>query len=404
MKLAVVIVVAVAVLGVAVASYVHYTWWAEHRFDQMIADAANRHGLDPALVKALIRVQAGFPRQANEGRHGLMLVPEGWIEAYLYRRDEMIADAAHRHGLDPALVKALIRVEADLPPEADQGRHGLMQVPEDKIEAYRATHLGRAWGFICPNRHLPNHDLRRTEQYRSSEAGKTCQAPGCGEPLAFEPLDPEMNLEIGCWTLGEMRNALRTAEPGLSPDELGRRMLVAYRYGLPRGAFSMTPEQERFVEDVARRRTEYQPAFAATHPGRAWRFICIHRHFHNHDSTKPEQYTSTDPKQTCKAPDCGQPLAPEPLDPEMNLEIGCWALSELQRLVRTSDRDLSPNELERRMLVAYRYGLPEGAFRVTAEQERFVTEVIRREIEYRPAFERLARRTRAGRGAERGAD
>jgi len=207
MKLAVVIVVGVAVLGVAVASYVHYTWWAEHRFDQMIADAAHRHGLDPALVKALIRVQAGFPPEANEGRHGLMLVSER------------------------------------------------------KIEAYRAAVLRRPWGYICLHRHFRNHDPNKPEQFTSNDPRRTCQAPGCGQPLPHEPLDFEINLDIGCWTLRTMQDLLQRADPGLSPNELERRMLVAYRYGLPEGAFTITTEQERFVTEVIRREIEYRPTF-----------------------------------------------------------------------------------------------------------------------------------------------
>jgi hypothetical protein len=221
MKLVLLIVAAVAILGIAAASYIHYSHWREHRFDEMIADAASRHDLDPALVKALIRVQAELPLEANERRHGLMQISEQAATWYLQDNER----------------------------RARQGE--TTYFPKDK----------HAWGYICVHRHFRNHDPNKPEQFMSNDPKQKCQAPGCGQPLIYEPLDPEINLEIGCWTLREMQRLLRTSDPTLSPNELERRMLVAYRYGLPRGAFTMTSEQERFVAEVIRRQVQYHPTF-----------------------------------------------------------------------------------------------------------------------------------------------
>jgi hypothetical protein len=223
MKLVLLIVAAVAILGIAAASYIHYSQWREHRFDEMIADAANRHGLDPALVKALIRVQAELPLEANERRHGLMQISEQAATLYLQDNER----------------------------RARQGE--TTYLPKEK----------HAWGYICVHRRFRNHDPNKPELYTSSDTKRQprCLAPGCGQPLIYEPLDPEINLEIGCWALREMQRLLRTSDPTLSPNELERRMLVAYRYGLPRGAFTTTAEQERFVAEVTRRQVQYHPTF-----------------------------------------------------------------------------------------------------------------------------------------------
>ncbi|MBN1917199.1 MAG: hypothetical protein JW889_04760 [Verrucomicrobia bacterium] len=207
MKLVMLIVLGVVILAAAAASYSHYSWWYEHRHDEMIAEAANRHDLDPALVKALIDVLPRMPQTDNEDRLGLMLVTQG------------------------------------------------------VLESYRAAHGITAWGYICSHRRFPNHDLNKREQYTSALERQTCQAPGCGQPLTSEPLDLETNLDIGCWALAEMRELLRASCSNLSPNELDRRMLVFYRDGLPRGSFTMTAEQERFASEVIRRQIEHRPTF-----------------------------------------------------------------------------------------------------------------------------------------------
>jgi hypothetical protein len=209
MKLVLLIAAGVLILAVAGVSYYHYVWWGEHRFDQMIADAANEHDLDPALVKALIRVQSAFPPEANEDRYGLMLVTQSMLDNY------------------------------------------------------RTEHMQRPWGYICVHRHFRNHDQSKPEEYLSFDIEKqpACLAPGCGQRLVPEQVDPETNLRVACWTLDRMRQLLRDDEPGLSPNEIEQRMLVAYRDGLPRGPFTMTAAQERFVTEVIRLQIQYDPSF-----------------------------------------------------------------------------------------------------------------------------------------------
>jgi len=212
MRLAILISVAVVILGGAAASYYHHRWWRDHRYDEMIIEAANRHHVDPALVKALVDVQSEFSFNA-------FIEDEGTITA-----------------------------------------RGLMLVPNHVADSYLAWHGRDTWRHICMHRHFPNHDPSKPEQFTSDEEG-TCEAPGCGWPLVHELIDPETNLEVGCWFLARFRETLREAEPDRNAGELTMWTLVAFRFGVPEKTDELTPEQKAFLANVRKAYLKYQPSF-----------------------------------------------------------------------------------------------------------------------------------------------
>ncbi len=79
-----------------------WVYWREHRFDAVIAAAAQRYQLDPALVKAVVWRESRFDAGARgrAGELGLMQVraaaAQEWAEA------EHLASFAHEACLDPA--------------------------------------------------------------------------------------------------------------------------------------------------------------------------------------------------------------------------------------------------------------------------------------------------------------
>ena len=88
------------VLGLVV--YLGYNYWREHRFDAVIAAAARRYQIEPALVKAVIWQESRFhPRDhGRAGELGLMQVREN--AALEWASAEHIAPFEHAACLDPA--------------------------------------------------------------------------------------------------------------------------------------------------------------------------------------------------------------------------------------------------------------------------------------------------------------
>lgn len=206
MRLVLLIVVAVVIVGGAGGSYYHYRCWRETRYDEMIAEVAAKHDVDPALVKALIKVQTNFGPGAR----------------------------------------------------TEDGSQGLLLVRPRVAEDYRVAHNRGPWGYICVHRRFRNHDPNKPEQYTSSDEG-TCKAPGCGQPLINELRDPETNMEVACWFLGE---AMRMLRDEVKPKDLVPTALIAYRYGLPeRGKDSPSYKQLVFAEIVRREYIKYRPSF-----------------------------------------------------------------------------------------------------------------------------------------------
>jgi hypothetical protein len=206
MRLALLIVVAVLIVAGAAGSYYHYRCWRESRYDELIIETAAKHGVDPALVKALIKVQTNFAPGA----------------------------------------------------ETNDGSRGLLLVPPRVAEKYREAHNRGPWGYICVHRHFRNHDPSKPEQFTSSEPG-VCKAPGCDQPLIDELRDPETNIEVACWYLGQ---ATRMLKDEVRPEELLPTVLIAYRWGLPkRGQSKPAAEHWAFAQIVLRQYATYKPSF-----------------------------------------------------------------------------------------------------------------------------------------------
>lgn len=213
MRLAILIGVAVLILGGAAASYYHYWWWRDHRYDEMIIEAANRHHIEPALVKALVKVQSNLAFNAITENEGMTTA------------------------------------------------RGLMLVPNRVGDSYLARHGRDKWRHICVHRRFPNHDPDNAEQFTSDTESALCEAPGCGRTLVHELIDPEINLEVGCWFLAQARETLKATEPQLTASELTSWALIAFRYGLPEKTTELSPEQRAFLATVHQAYLKYRPAF-----------------------------------------------------------------------------------------------------------------------------------------------
>jgi len=82
--------------------YFGFIYWREHRFDEVIAAAGRRYGMDPALIKAVVWQESRF-RPGDRGRAGelgLMQVRED--AAFEWAAEERIGGFEHEECLDPA--------------------------------------------------------------------------------------------------------------------------------------------------------------------------------------------------------------------------------------------------------------------------------------------------------------
>lgn len=200
MKLALLIVVAVVIVAGAAVSYFHYRAWRDNRFDELIVEAADRHNVDPALVKALMMAQTQLNYAA---------------------------------------------VEAGQPPE--RAPRGLMLVPADVAGKYLEMNDRGPWRYICVNRRFHNHDPAKPEQFTADipKDGNTaerprCKAPGCGQPLVEELLDPATNIEVACWYLGRLNASLGAVFRGPVPADL---LVAVYRWVPVADAPTFDPRQ-----------------------------------------------------------------------------------------------------------------------------------------------------------------
>jgi hypothetical protein len=122
-------------------------------FERLVAEAAQRHGLDPALVRAVVGVESGFEPQAvsSKGAQGLMqLMPAT-------ARDLGITDpfdpAANLDGGSRYLSALVARYEGDLPKALAAYNAGMGAVaryggvpPYAETRKYVQTVLGRYQG------------------------------------------------------------------------------------------------------------------------------------------------------------------------------------------------------------------------------------------------------------------
>ena len=213
MKLALLIVVAVAIVAGAAASYFHYQSWRDRRYDDLIVESADRHNVDPAVVKALIRAQAqlNYAAVAPQEARGLMLVPKDVADKYLEMRER------------------------------------------------------GPWRYVCPNRRYRNHDPAKPELFTADERGQYCKVPGCGQALVEELLDPPTNIEVACWYLGRLNVLLSTICRGPVPPGL---LVAVYRW-VPVGeadafdpyTFTPSDEQNALLGAFTRAYTTYAQQF-----------------------------------------------------------------------------------------------------------------------------------------------
>lgn len=79
-------------------------WWRgrkEQRAAPHIRAAARQHGLDPALVKAVVWRESGFDPAARGGAGELGLMQVGELAGQEWADEQGIAGYQHRHLLDP---------------------------------------------------------------------------------------------------------------------------------------------------------------------------------------------------------------------------------------------------------------------------------------------------------------
>jgi len=137
------------------------------------------------------------------------------------RYDKLIGAAAEQHGLDPALVKAIVYEESFFSPRArsSQNAFGLMQVTpvvaQEWVEAIRARSLWDAAAAITSK-------------------------PLSGPEEGFEETlcDPAVSLHVGCWYLQSLFKRYRDEADPLS------FALAAYNAG-PSNVERWAPDAER---------------------------------------------------------------------------------------------------------------------------------------------------------------
>jgi soluble lytic murein transglycosylase len=79
-----------------------YRHWREHRFDAAILTAAQRYGVEPALVKAVVWRESGFNWRARGRSAGVGLMQVGAAAAKEWAQAEKVVTPASEQLLDPA--------------------------------------------------------------------------------------------------------------------------------------------------------------------------------------------------------------------------------------------------------------------------------------------------------------
>ena len=149
---------------------------------------------------------------------GVLAVRRYWTTRY----DKLIAATAEQHGLDPALVKAIVYEESFFSPRArsSQNAVGLMQVTpvvaQEWVEAIRARSLSDAVAVITSKAQLSGSDK------------------GFEETLC----DPAVSLHVGCWYLQSLFKRYRDEADPLP------FALAAYNAG-PSNVERWAPDTER---------------------------------------------------------------------------------------------------------------------------------------------------------------
>lgn len=334
MRLALLIVLAAAVVTGAAGSYYHFLSWREHRYDDVIIEAAKDHDVDPALVKALVKARSNF---------------------------------------NPAA-----RGEGD--------SRGLLLVPPEVGSAYLLAHGRESWRYICPNRRFRNHDSRKPEQF-TSDTASPCAA--CTARLIEELSDPATNIEVGCWHLGrESRYDELIVEAARKHGVDAALVKALIKVQTDFNVAAEAQDSKGFLLVSPR----VASAYLETHGRTQWGYVCVNRRVANHDPNKPEQFTSDTPGR-CRAAGCTLVLIEELKDPATNIEVACWYLGQARDPIRRRERLLPNARVPAHLLVvAYRWGLPESReLGLSESQKAFVGRVLQAAETYRKHLTRRAR-------------
>lgn len=185
-----------------------------------------------------------------------VVVTAGALLAWRYwthRYDKLIAAAARQHGLDPALVKAIVYEESFFSSGAHSSQNavGLMQitpvVAQEWIESTRSHSLSDAVAAIS-NKASPSRE------------------PGFEEAFS----DPAVSLHVGCWYLQSLLNrykaesdplALALAAYNAGPSNVDRWAPSADRVNISREEFIARidfPATRGYVQKIIQRYDLYK--------------------------------------------------------------------------------------------------------------------------------------------------
>ncbi len=134
---------------------------------------------------------------------GSVVVYENWRRD---RYDPLIIEAATKHHVHPALLKAIadVRGRFNYRAKGEKGEIGLLQVPHDGVTEYETQVMkdpAYDFGWVCVNKAHPPHKAIKYELAR------VCNI--CRTPLIRGECYPEQNIEIGAWYLAELTNRLK---------------------------------------------------------------------------------------------------------------------------------------------------------------------------------------------------
>lgn len=165
---------------------------------------------------------------------GSLLVYENWRKD---RYDPLIVEAASRHDLSPALLKAIIdtRSRFNYDTRGERGEVGLMQVPQEGVARYKTVVMENPeydFGWVCINKAHPPHD----ESIRHNLFG-TCNI--CRTLLIRGECYPKQNIQMGAWYLARLKAEIEKATQRGGDDAI--RFVVA--------AYCLTEKTVRRVTD-----------------------------------------------------------------------------------------------------------------------------------------------------------
>ena len=189
---------------------------------------------------------------------GVLATRRYWTTRY----DKLIAATAAEHGLDPALVKAIVYEESFFSPKArsSQNAVGLMQVTpvvaHEWVEAVRARSLSEAAASITSRK----------------------PPPGPGQGLEEPLYDPAVSLHVGCWYLQSLFKRYRDeADPlafalaayNAGPSNVERWAPDAERSKIGRDEFISRidfPVTRGYIQKIIQRYDDYKRVGELAHP------------------------------------------------------------------------------------------------------------------------------------------